>query len=130
MPFDLKTRYNFNTLAPALLGSSFKNMTVVSIMDYTVASKYFSPDAQAVSVYPSLPNGTPSDPKNYTYVLFKPETGDNFVLALEWIDVSSIQLVTSSTVTVTINNTVTGDTQRIRDSLILLGFTNFTIAVN
>jgi len=127
--FELGTTYNFNTLAPAILGSNVKNATVLGIIDYTTASNYITPETRHVDVYPYLPTGTVNDPKKYTYILFKSESNVKFVLGLPWIDLATVVQVVSLTINVTVNNASTGDANRIRDSLILLGFNSFTVTI-
>jgi hypothetical protein len=130
VPFELNSTYNFNTLAPAILGSGFKNVTVLGIIDYTTALKYTSPETNSVNVLPYLPIGTPSDPKKYTYILFKTEAGAKIVLALPWIDQTSVIVVQHQTISVVLNQVIASDVTKIREALVLLGFTSFTITVS
>lgn len=127
LPFELQKRYNFNTRAPSILGTNYKNALVKAIVDYTIASKYISPETEAINVYPSLPGGTNPDPKKWTYVIVELESLITRCFALEWIDTSSIAVVNSIDLNVVVHNTSTGDAERIRQSLLLMGFTNFSI---
>lgn len=129
MPFEINKRYNFDTLAASLLGTNVKNALVVAIMGYNTARQFFPPDAQAINVYPLLPTGTPSDPKKYTYIQFESEQGPLLTLAIEWIDVSSVVVVSSQSAVITVNNLSSGDAARIHEALVLLGLPNHTIAV-
>jgi hypothetical protein len=125
--FELHKTYNFNTLAPSILGTNYKNITVLGILSYDTAIKYFVPETVSVSVYPHLPNGTPSDPKRYTYLLFQTEAGITSIIALEWIDKPTIVVVSYQTINISVLQASAGDTEKIRESLVLLGFTNFTM---
>lgn len=127
--FELLKTYNFNTYAPAILGATFQSATVLGIFDYTTATRYISPETKNFNVYPYLPVGTTDDPKKYTYILLKGRSGELTVLAKEWIDQTTIVLVTSATITVTVTEASIEDATRIRDSLILLGLTKINIVV-
>lgn len=127
LPFELQKKYNFNTLAPAILGNNFKNAIVQAIVGYSIAKQFISPETQNVNVYPALPPGVVADPKKYTYVVFLMESGIERVFALEWIDISSIVEVSSQTLTIQIANTSAGDAERVRQALLLLQLTSFTV---
>ena len=127
LPFELQKTYNFNTLAPAILGSNYKNALVLAIVSYDLAKQFFSPETESVNVYPALPLGVVADPKKYTYIVFRTESGVTRVLALEWINISSITVVTSQILTVTISNASVGDAERVRQALLLLQLTAITI---
>lgn len=129
MNFELNNTYTFNTLAPAILGSIIKNATILGILDYTTASNYITPETMHVNIYPYLPVGVPSNPKKYTYILFRGESGNKIVLALQWIDISSITLVEFQTLKITIEETVSNDVEKIRETLLLNGFTKFSIDI-
>jgi hypothetical protein len=128
-PFEIDGVYTFNTLAPAILGASFKNVTVLAILNYNVASSYINIESNHVNIYPYLPVGTVNDPKTYQYLLIKTQTGENTVLALPWINLATVNKVVSQTIAVTVNNVTVSDTTKIRDSLILLGYTDFAITI-
>lgn len=121
--------YTFNTLAPALLGAIFKNATLLGIVDYTTACRFINVDLMQRKIYPLLPPGTLDNPKKYQYLLVATESGNNTVVAYQWLDPSTIQQITSVTVVVTLPNRSSSDTVAIRDALALLGFTGFTIEV-
>ena len=127
--FQIGNTYNFNTRAPAVLGSLFKNATILGIVDYNTASTYINIDVMQRTIYPLLPQGTPDNPKKYTYLLIQAESGQKTVLAYQWIDENTIAEVSSATIIVTLPNVNATDAERIRDSLALLGFTGFTIDV-
>lgn len=129
IPFQINSTYNFNTRAPAILGTDFKNAKVLGVFDYDSASAFINPQTSHVNVYPYLPPGTVDDPKTYTYVLIKTQSGQKTILALPWIDESTIELVTAQKLTVVIQNIASGDAERIRDSLTILGFSTFVLTV-
>ena len=125
--FDIDKVYTFNTRAPALLGAQVTRATLKGIIDYSVAVTFINVDLQHRKIYPTLPPGTVNDPKKFTYLLFKTESGELAVFAYEWIDDTSIEVVDSTTLTVTLPGVSNSDANKIRDALNLIGFTNFTI---
>lgn len=125
--FDIDKVYTFNTRAPALLGAQVTRATLKGIIDYSVAVTFINVDLQHRKIYPALPPGTVNDPKKFTYLLFKTESGELTVFAYEWIDDTSIEVVDSTTLTVTLPGVSNSDANKIRDALNLIGFTNFTI---
>lgn len=128
-PFELDGVYNFNTLAPAILGADFKRVTVLAILNYTVATNYINIESNHVNIYPYLPVGTVNDPKTYQYLLIRTQTGENTVLALPWINISTVVKVTSKVISITVNDANVDDSVKIRDSLILLGYSDFSITI-
>jgi hypothetical protein len=127
--FEIHKLYNFSTRAPAILGANFKSVKVLGIIDYNLASKYINPETQHVNIYPYLPTGTVNDPKKYTYVLIQTQSGDVTVLAMPWIDETSIALVASRNLIITVRDVDTGDDTVIRDNLLLMGFSDITIEI-
>lgn len=127
--FNLKSRYNFNTLAPAILGVSVKNATIMGLFDSTIAANYMNVQTNHAQIYPSLPPGTVNDPTQYDYFLIRTQSGDKRVLAIQWIDVNSIQLVTQQAISITVNGTTTGDDVKIRNALLMMGFSSISMSV-
>lgn len=125
--FNIDKVYTFSTRAPALLGAQVIRATLKGIIDYSVAVTFINVDLQHRKIYPALPPGTVNDPKKFTYLLFKTESGELTVFAYEWIDDTSIEVVDSTTLTVTLPGVSNSDANKIRDALNLIGFTNFTI---
>lgn len=85
------TTYNFTTISPGVLGSTFKQAKLEGILDYNIA-KIVDPniDQKQAQVRTSLPNGTSTNHRNYTYYSFYTQVGDIVVLAAEWILKDSI----------------------------------------
>ena len=128
--FSIDKVYTFNTRAPALLGAQVTRATLKGIVDYSVAVTFINVDLQHRKIYPALPPGTVNDPKKYNYLLFKTESGEMNVFAYEWIDDTSIDVVDSTTLTITLPGVSTSDANKVRDALTLIGFTNFTITAS
>lgn len=126
--FEIKGIYSFNTIAPAILGNAFTNVKVLGIIDSVLASQFISPHIRHADLYPFMPSGTPDDPTQYNYLMVQLASGEKTVLAMPWIDESSIQKITVTTITVTFSNASNADVERIREVLALNAFTNFTIS--
>lgn len=128
--FAIGNVYTFGTRAPALLGALFERVTILGIVDYNIATTFRNVDLDHKRIYPLLPSGTVNNPKKFTYLLVKTESGEPTVLAYEWIDDATIEPVDSVTLTVTIPGVNNSDATKVRDALSLLGFSQFTISAS
>ena len=134
-PFNIGVAYNFKTLAPAVLGLNMEELTVMAIMEYEVANTFRALGPVHAVVYPLLPPGTIDDATQLTYVVFKTKpdidgASEKIVLALQWIDLPTVEVVTGDTLVVTINGANVGDDVAVRDILRLAGFLDFVIVKN
>jgi hypothetical protein len=126
----IKKSYSFDVYPSAILGTDFKNVTVLAIMDMDSASQIIDTAAAHVSIYPYLPSGTPNDPSKYTYIKIKTSSGITTVLAVEWIKENTVTDVTSTSATVKIGGINPEDISRIRNALVANGFNNLLITVD
>lgn len=123
--------YSFNTYAPSKLGTNWQNVTVDSILSASGAQA-LGIDVQAVArqIAPSLPSGTPLDPTKYKYIRFTMQSGVNNILAVPWIDDSSVQLINAQNVQILVANVDPSIAiPQIRLALIQLGYSNLTFTV-
>ncbi len=123
----ISTVYTFNTNAPALLGVEIKNAKLLSILDYETAIIFEDITTKYRQVYPLLPNGTPDDPRSCLYYRFKSEAGEYIILADQWINMTTVEAISSVALQVTLTDVVVEDIKRIRDALNILGLRNFNI---
>lgn len=119
--FQINKTYTFNTLAPAILGSVFKNAVLESIHNYESASKIENVRVKYQQVYPALPVGSPSSPAGVTWYRFVTESGEKVMLADSMIDGSSASEVTGITFTVTVVNASSQDKANVAASMAHLG---------
>lgn len=126
MSLSLNKRYNISFYPVSILGVSYKNAKVISIMDYFTAIKFKNVEQLHREIYPYLPPGTPSDPTLYTFYLLQLEDGSKEVIADYWIINSSITEVTSISKTIKLDNITDSQFSIIRDQMRILGIT-FTI---
>lgn len=125
--FEINKVYNFDTLAASLLGSSIRQAKCVSIMDHETASKENNIDLQYRNIYPLLPNGTVDDSKAQTYYKFKTVAGLTIILCEQWINASTIVLVTATGYRVIIQDASTQDIATLRDVINSMGITDYVI---
>lgn len=125
--FQLGKTYRFNTKAPALLGAIINNAKLLSIVDYETAITYENIDLKFRAIYPILPNGTPDDPSTCIFYRFKSESGEKIILADQWIDETTVEVIEHINFKVTFTDCAIGDIARVRDAVNALGYTNFTI---
>lgn len=125
--FELGKVYTFQTLAPGILGTSIKNATLTGILDYETARKYDEIDIKYRNIYPLLPSGTPDQVELCIYYKFKAENGTVVIVADQWIDVGSIELISNIEIVVTVTDISLQDINRIRDALLALNITTFNI---
>jgi len=118
--------YNFRTLAPAILGASYNNMKVISVMGYTEAVKHADVNTQYQAVSGVL-TGLPTSPSALTYNLLEDPSGNRIVMADEYIDPVSVVLVTTINLRVDIMGVDTATEAMLALRLRELGITNFTI---
>lgn len=112
--------YNFSVYANSVLGTTYTNAKLVSILDYHTALKFGNIELLHKQVFPYLPTGTPSDNTKYTYYLFN-YLGSNIVLADVWLLDSSIVETLGLNYTVRLNNISNTQYTIVRDQLRLLG---------
>lgn len=127
MPFELRKRYNFTTLAPAILGASYKNMKVVSLISQSEAVKY----SDVVTKHETLKQtiaGLPASTVNMTFILFEDSNGDKVVFADEYIDQLTITEITTITLQINVYDADPTMTAIIQARLRELGVVNFTVA--
>lgn len=125
--FELGKIYTFNTNAPAILGTSIKNAKLSAILDYDSARRYDEVLFKYRTIYPLLPTGTIDQPESCIYYKFKAENGSDIILADQWINESTVELVDAIGLRITITDISITDISRIRDVLLALGYTNFAL---
>lgn len=130
MNFELNKVYNFFTRATAILGANVTNAKLIGIMVADTARRSSNIDLQYRKIYPLLPNGTVNDVNSCIFYEFIGESGEKIILADQWIDMTSIQLVSSVTINVTVVNANISDVNRIRDALSAMGYLSFNITTS
>lgn len=117
---NINKHYNFSVFANAILGTSFRNTKLISILDYKTALKFGNIELLQKKIYPYLPPDTLIDHTKYTYYLF--EVSDKtIVLADQWIVSDSIEETVGLNFTLSLNNVTTSQVNLVSNQLRLLG---------
>lgn len=116
----INNHYDFSVYANSILGASYTNARLVSILDYHTAMKFENVVLLHRQIYPYLPAGTSEDQTCYTYYLFK-VNGRDVVLADVWIVTGSIVSSSGSSYTLKLMNVSSGQLAIVRDQLRLMG---------
>ncbi len=132
---NLSSIYNFTTIAPGILQLVYTNAKLVSISAYEIAIKTKVVNGLWASIYPYMSNDGvnqyPNDPTAYNYYTFKQESGEIVVLAEPWINASSIKLVSSLSLTISMNGLPdNSDISNIVSILKSSGYVDFTTIAN
>lgn len=124
---QLNHTYNFVTLAPTILGGSYSLVKVKAIMSVDEASKY----ADVRSIHSTLQSQIDSLPdiNSCTFLLFENQDKHTTVLANEWIDQQSINVVDKVSVKVILPDINSEDIPLIRNQFLELGYTNINISI-
>lgn len=112
--------YNFSLYHNSVLGVSYTNAKLISILDYNTALKFSNVELLHKQIYPYLPPNTLRDHTKYTYYLFN-YNNKNIVIADVWIVASSIEETTGLSYTIRLNNITSSQLSIVRDQLRLLG---------
>lgn len=80
----------FSVYATGILQQEFTNVRVMGIFGSDTARQYIDPATMHVSVYPSLPAGTPNNHQAYLYLQIKFPNGDMTCLGTPWIDSNTV----------------------------------------
>lgn len=125
MNVQLNKRYNFITIAPAILGASFTNMKAISIMTYKEALK----KADITTTHKQIEKSLPQELRvtDLTYVLFEDMNGKELVMPLEYMVKDSLVPVTTLTILVELPDRNTEDIATLSLALTELGFFNAKI---
>ena len=122
-------RYNFNTLAPGILGQNYKRAKCVGLLTYEQAITVRDNELHTLheQVYSTLPSNTPMDIRLLTFTTFELPDGKQMTLADAWIDSSTFVETSATNVFVTVRDVTTADITVIADALAALGYINVDV---
>lgn len=120
--FEIGGVYNVPTYSPAILGTVYKNVVLKGIVDYDSALAISNVELLQRQIYPTLPAGTPDNPRAYTWYHFKTVNNTSVVLAYPWIDISNVERVMSKVGVITIPNINDADVVRIVNQIRAMGY--------
>lgn len=113
---------SFDVYPAAILGTAFKRVKVMGVMDMESAKHLIDPIALHINVYPTLPAGTVDNPAQYYYVKVKLSNGQVTCVGLPWIREESIVVHQSTTLNLTIENVGVDDISRVVKALASNGY--------
>jgi len=116
----------FDTLAPAVLGASRQNVTVVAVLDLDTAQMLRDVRAKHAQVKNYLPD-LPQTASAYNYVKLRFGNGDIEVLGVPWINHESIEVITDRKLVITINNIADSTENLVKQALLQNGISDFKI---
>jgi hypothetical protein len=114
--YQIGLTYSFNVFPVALLGNNFQNVVVQAILD-AGTTQQLGVDIQALAK------------QMYQYLKLQLASGASVILAVPWIDDSSVELVTQQTIVATISNVSSQDLSRIKLALVQNGYNNVSLAL-
>ena len=114
----------------AILGTKYKSVKVLSILDYSTAKLFVDVEALHRNVYPTLPiNIVPDDPKQYYYAKLELNNGNIDVIGLPWIKSETVLVHSTQTMTLTFVNITPSDQSRLIQIVQANGFNPNAVTV-
>ncbi len=122
---QIDVNVSFQLYPNAVLGTSFNNVKIISIMAYEDARVIRDVESLHSAIYPALPVNSPRRAKDYSYFKIRTQNGDVMVIGRPWIVESSIEVQATKTAQITILNV---HPDRRQDLINLLSAGGFTTA--
>lgn len=129
-PVEVGKVYDFSVYPSTVIPGDYTNVTILGILDADSARQQSDIDATHAAVYPYLPQGTPDDPNAYYYLKVMLNNGVKSVLGITWIDQSTITERSDTKIYVLIEGASSTDVERVRQCLVMNGFTDITVSLN
>jgi len=118
----LGTTVTFDTYPAAIIGTTFEDVKILGFFDKGTANAYIDADSMHANVFPTLPNGTPNDPDDYTFVKVQHPNGNFSVIGIPWIIESSIVIINKGKLTLVLDNITIEDRERIVSAIAANGY--------
>lgn len=109
---------SFEVYPISILGDSYKTVKVLAIVDYDTARMFTDVNNLSVSVYPSLPAGTPKDIKKYMYLKLEHLNGKISCVAIPWVNLDTVVFHTDVIINVSIKLKHISDVETVRKLLL------------
>ena len=121
---------SFEVTAPVVLATSYQDCKVCGYCDVEGARLAGdSPYETATAVQPTLPEGAPTDPRDYMFVTLELPNGKRTNLGLPWIRKETIVVKTNTQHLIRTLNTGPNDTARIMELFARAGIKLESIAL-
>jgi len=126
VPLDLSIigkTIQFETQAPAILGSIVKNVKALGFLDPGSAKSIKDIFAKHAEVYPYLPSGVAADSAtSYSYLKVQLPDGSFDVYGLPWIKQDTVNVITDTDIVARIKGKNASDVDKVRTALLAQGF--------
>ena len=119
--------YTFRTIAPGVLGAEYNNVKLASVLDYTDALKKRNVIQIQAAVYPYITDTTVKI-EDYSFYVFRGDSGEDIVLAGPWIDPSSVVETTTQNATIVITDTDNNSVNTLKSLMNALGM-QYTVTI-
>lgn len=129
MSYDFKVgqNYSFDVYPTNILGTDFKNVKVLAILDCDSANQIIQTKPMHINVFPFLPAGTPNNPEQYNYLKILTASGTTTAIGIPWIKENTVVAVNYKKAIVEIEPVNLEDGPKIAAALIKNGFKNITV---
>lgn len=127
MDFIIGKKYSFDVWPTAILGTGFKNVSILALLDYETAISFSDIEATHVNVFPHLPAGTPNRPGDFQYLLIRVDNGDKVIIGIPWINGESVIEVASLKINVVIEDVDANDLEGVRACLSQNGYDKISL---
>lgn len=129
--FTVGKVYSFNTYAPEVLGLKVTNSRCLAVMNAQNAiSRGVDIVAMHARMRPHLPAGYNNDPYTMTYVEFENTSGLRTHMAMDWINMSTVEETDPNRIVATIDGVGPQDIDIIRGILVQQGYTNISLVLS
>lgn len=131
MGFEIKKTYNFNfnNKLTHILGDKLKNMKVKAILTSDQAIKLSDIATTHAQVRLLDTDNIPENLSDMTFIMFETIDSETVVYAQEYINMSSLEEVSSVNLRVNVRNVSSSDATLIKSTLSELGYNNFDVIV-
>jgi len=125
---DLNSTYNFRFFGSSIIGAGITGGKLVAQMTYLTAKAIDDVAGLHQQLLPYLPAGTIVDPTKLVYYQIQTSPTNTMVVAEDWL-MSAPELITTQSVSVSINRITNSKLQALRAFLASIDITEFDIAV-
>ena len=80
---------SFQIYPSTIIGTTFTYCSIIAILDYATAQKFIDVDTLHANVYPTLPDGVPNNPSQYSYLKISLVSGQDAIVGVPWVNEGS-----------------------------------------
>lgn len=113
---------SFELYPAPILGSVFKDVTVLAVLDQDTANFWIDTVAMHTNVYPMLPAGTPNNPNQYHYLKVRHSNGEVSIIGMPWIKPHTVVISDKRQLTLIFNQLDAVDMERIISAIHSVGY--------